>query len=95
MWLLQGRQPARAGPDSSVELQHCVTFPCLRDGVGELLELGDEEPIHVVRVGVETPRRLEGRVEATVLEPGGGSGVRSDRTPLLKPGPQGAVICAA
>lgn len=80
---------------SSAELQHYVTLLCLREGIGELLELGDEEPIHIVRVGVETPCRLEGRVEATVLEPGGGSGVRSDRTPLLKPGHPGAVTRAA
>lgn len=90
-----GKQPARAGPASSAELQHHVTFLCLRDGIGEFLELGNEEPIHIVRVGVETPRRLEGRVEATVLEPAGGSGGRSDTTPLLKPGHQGAVTCAA
>ena len=67
----------------------------LRDGIREFLELGNEEPIHIVRVGIETSCRLEGGMEATVLEPGGGSGVRSDRVPLLKPGHQRTVTYAA
>lgn len=85
-WFLRGKQPVRAGPGSSAELQYQVTFLCLGNGVRELLEFGNEEPIHVVCVGIETPCMLEGGVETPVLEPGGGKVMRNDRMPLVNPG---------
>lgn len=90
-WFLRGKQPVRAGPGSSAGLQYQVTFLCLGNGVRELLEFGNEEPIHVVCVGIETPCMLEGGVETPVLEPGGGKGMRNDRKPLVNPGQQGRV----
>lgn len=55
---------------SRAELCNSVTFLHVGDGIGEFLELGNKEPIHVVGVGVETPCRFEGWVEATILESG-------------------------
>lgn len=73
VWLPERKQPVRAA-----ELQHQVTFWWPGDDIRKLLELGDEEAIHVVCVGVEAPRQLERGVEGILLEPEGGHDVRSE-----------------
>lgn len=47
------------------------TFQRLWNGIGKLLEFGNEKPIHIVGVWVETSSAFQRRVEAALLKPGG------------------------